>query len=63
MILYPALDLFEGNCVRLSREILIKKESKKSPMEVVNLYKDDGAEWLHLVDLEELVIQKKDKQS
>ena len=53
MILYPALDLFEGNCVRLVQGDFDKKRVyKTSPMEVVTLYKDDGAEWLHLVDLE-----------
>ena len=53
MILYPALDLFEGNCVRLVQGDFDKKRVyKTSPMEVVNLYKGDGAEWLHLVDLE-----------
>lgn len=52
MILYPAIDLKDGNCVRLLR----------GDMEAVTVFGDDpaaqarsfaeaGAEWLHLVDL------------
>lgn len=52
MILFPAIDLKDGACVRL-----IKGEMDKatvfntSPAEQARAFKDAGCEWLHVVDL------------
>jgi phosphoribosylformimino-5-aminoimidazole carboxamide ribotide isomerase len=52
MILYPAIDLKDGNCVRLLRG---KMEAATvfgtDPAAQARAFQDAGAEWLHLVDL------------
>lgn len=53
MIIYPAIDVIEGNCVRLVKgDFAQKTVYERSPAEVAKAYHDDGAEWLHLVDLD-----------
>lgn len=53
MIVIPAIDLKAGCCVRLTQG---EKESIKvydcDPVEVAGAYAADGAEWIHLVDLD-----------
>ncbi|QQR80011.1 MAG: 1-(5-phosphoribosyl)-5-[(5-phosphoribosylamino)methylideneamino]imidazole-4-carboxamide isomerase [Deltaproteobacteria bacterium] len=52
MILYPAIDIFNGQCVRL-------KQGKfddatiyyKNPVDAAKKWVDQGAKWLHVVDL------------
>ncbi|PTM56635.1 1-(5-phosphoribosyl)-5-[(5-phosphoribosylamino)methylideneamino]imidazole-4-carboxamide isomerase [Desmospora activa] len=51
--LYPAIDLRGGNCVRLfqgdyARETVYDTD----PVAVVRRFVDQGAEWLHVVDLD-----------
>lgn len=52
MILYPAIDLKDGQCVRL-----LKGDMEKAtvfgddPAAQARAFQDAGAEWLHLVDL------------
>jgi 1-(5-phosphoribosyl)-5-[(5-phosphoribosylamino)methylideneamino] imidazole-4-carboxamide isomerase/N-(5'phosphoribosyl)anthranilate isomerase len=53
MILLPAIDIRDGRCVRLvqgdyARETVYDEE----PVSVAKRYEADGAEWLHVVDLD-----------
>ena len=53
MRLYPAIDIKDGNCVRLKQGLF--KETviyAKRPYEVAGKWEDCGAEYLHLVDLD-----------
>jgi phosphoribosylformimino-5-aminoimidazole carboxamide ribotide isomerase len=53
MILYPAIDLIDGVCVRLSKGDFDQKTVyENGPVEVAQNYKKQGAVWLHLVDLD-----------
>lgn len=53
MIIYPAIDLKEGQCVRLVQG---KAENKtvysSDPGSMANSFQSQGAEWLHVVDLD-----------
>lgn len=53
MIIFPAIDLFGGKAVRLYKgdyaEMTVYSEN---PVEVALDFKAQGAEWIHLVDLE-----------
>lgn len=52
MILYPAIDLKDGNCVRLLRgEMEAATIFGTDPAAQARAFQDAGAEWLHLVDL------------
>ncbi|MCI4665705.1 MAG: 1-(5-phosphoribosyl)-5-[(5-phosphoribosylamino)methylideneamino]imidazole-4-carboxamide isomerase [Neomegalonema sp.] len=52
MILYPAIDLKDGACVRLLRgEMADATVFHKDPAEPARGFIDAGAEWLHIVDL------------
>ena len=52
MILYPAIDLKDGNCVRLLRGDMDKATVfSGSPADQAALFEESGFEWLHLVDL------------
>src|SRR5690606_12259939 len=52
MILYPAIDLKDGNCVRLLRgEMEAATVFGTDPAAQARAFQDSGAEWLHLVDL------------
>ncbi len=53
MILYPAIDLRNGNCVQLiqgktDQEIVYFE----NPVEPAQLWRDAGAQWVHIVDLD-----------
>jgi 1-(5-phosphoribosyl)-5-[(5-phosphoribosylamino)methylideneamino] imidazole-4-carboxamide isomerase/N-(5'phosphoribosyl)anthranilate isomerase len=53
MILLPAIDIRDGRCVRLvqgdyARETVYNEE----PVSVAKRYEAEGAEWLHVVDLD-----------
>ena len=53
MTIYPAIDIKDGKCVRLtqgdaSRQIIYFE----SPMEAACLWKKAGASWVHVVDLD-----------
>ena len=53
MIVYPAVDLIKGQCVRLVKgDFGQQKAYQASPFEIVKRYKAQGAKWLHLVDLD-----------
>ena len=52
MILYPAIDLKDGQCVRLLRgEMAAATVFGADPAAQARAFQDAGAEWLHLVDL------------
>lgn len=51
-MIIPAIDLIEGSVVRLYQgDYAQKTEYQLSPIDVVNNYADQGATWLHIVDL------------
>ena len=52
MILYPAIDLKDGNCVRLYKgEMDQATVFSDDPAAQARAFQDAGCEWLHLVDL------------
>jgi len=52
MILYPAIDLKDGNCVRLVKgEMDQATVFSDNPAAQALAFQDAGCEWLHLVDL------------
>lgn len=52
MILYPAIDLKDGNCVRLLRgDMQAATVFGTDPAAQARAFQDAGAQWLHLVDL------------
>ncbi len=52
MILYPAIDLKDGQCVRLLQGDMDKATVfNNSPAEQALEFQDAGCEWLHVVDL------------
>ena len=51
-MIIPAIDLIEGKVVRLYQgDYEQTTEYKLDPIDVVNQYADDGAQWLQIVDL------------
>jgi len=53
MILFPAIDLKEGQCVRLYKGDMNKATVfNNSPAEQAKIFVDEGAEWIHVVDLD-----------
>lgn len=52
MILYPAIDLKDGQCVRLYKGAMEQATVfNDNPAAQARAFVDQGAEWLHLVDL------------
>ena len=52
MILYPAIDLKDGQCVRLYKgEMAQATVFNDNPAAQARAFQDAGCEWLHLVDL------------
>ncbi|WP_289040765.1 1-(5-phosphoribosyl)-5-[(5-phosphoribosylamino)methylideneamino]imidazole-4-carboxamide isomerase [uncultured Aliiroseovarius sp.] len=52
MILYPAIDLKDGQCVRLLRgEMEAATVFNDDPAAQARAFQDAGCEWIHLVDL------------
>ena len=52
MKIYPAIDLHEGKAVRLYKGDYNKVTEYGDPLEVAKKWKDAGASFLHLVDLD-----------
>lgn len=53
MKIYPAIDLNKGRCVRLQQgEAALETVFYEDPGEPAGLWKDAGAEWVHVVDLQ-----------
>ncbi len=52
MVIYPAIDLLDGRCVRLLQgDFDTKTEFSDDPVGVARRFHASGAEWVHLVDL------------
>ena len=52
MILYPAIDLKDGQCVRLVRgEMAEATVFNTNPADQARQFQEQGCEWVHLVDL------------
>ena len=53
MIIYPAIDLRDGKCVRLYKgDFATTKIYNDSPAEVLAEFAAAGSEWVHMVDLD-----------
>ena len=53
MIIFPAIDLRKGRCVRLIRgDVRDETVYSENPVEVAKHWQSRGAQWLHLVDLD-----------
>ncbi len=53
MIIYPAIDIINGECVRLTKgNYDLKKKYSPDPEAVAMRWKNCGAAWLHIVDLD-----------
>lgn len=52
LILLPAVDVADGQAVRLTQGAAGTETSYGDPMEAARNFLDQGAEWLHLVDLD-----------
>ncbi|MFN2744398.1 MULTISPECIES: 1-(5-phosphoribosyl)-5-[(5-phosphoribosylamino)methylideneamino]imidazole-4-carboxamide isomerase [Bacillus] len=51
--LYPAIDMRNGKCVRLVQGDYAKETVYgDSPLEMASLFAGEGADWIHLVDLD-----------
>ncbi|HUQ42060.1 MAG TPA: 1-(5-phosphoribosyl)-5-[(5-phosphoribosylamino)methylideneamino]imidazole-4-carboxamide isomerase [Candidatus Limnocylindrales bacterium] len=53
MIIYPAIDIYEGRVVRMTRgDFSTVEEVASSPLEAAKRMVNEGAEWLHIVDID-----------
>jgi phosphoribosylformimino-5-aminoimidazole carboxamide ribotide isomerase len=53
VIIFPAIDLRHGRCVRLIRgDIRDETVYSKEPVSMAKLWQGKGAQWLHVVDLD-----------
>jgi phosphoribosylformimino-5-aminoimidazole carboxamide ribotide isomerase len=53
MIIFPAIDLKEGKCVRLERGVMATATVySEDPGATARRWQNQGAEWLHVVDLD-----------
>ena len=53
MKIFPAIDIIEGVCVRLTKGLAKNKTIyEKSPVEMAKIYQDKGFETIHVVDLD-----------
>lgn len=52
-MIFPAIDLMDGGCVRLVKGDFDQRTNYNlSPLEQARSFADDGAEWIHIVDLD-----------
>ncbi|MCK5285307.1 MAG: 1-(5-phosphoribosyl)-5-[(5-phosphoribosylamino)methylideneamino]imidazole-4-carboxamide isomerase [Alphaproteobacteria bacterium] len=52
-MIYPSIDLIDGKCVRLYKGAFAQKTIyETTPVNIAKSYKADGAEWIHIVDLD-----------
>jgi len=53
VIVYPAIDIYEGKAVRMTRgDFATVEQVAQSPLEAAKRLVHDGAEWLHVIDLD-----------
>ena len=52
-MIFPAMDLMDGGCVRLLKgDFDARTNYKADPVDVAQAYASAGAEWMHIVDLD-----------
>ncbi len=52
-MIYPAIDLMDGGCVRLLKgDFSQRTDYAVPPLDVAKTYAEAGAEWIHIVDLD-----------
>lgn len=52
-MIFPAIDLMDGGCVRLFKgDFNQRTDYEITPLEVAKLCAEQGAEWIHIVDLD-----------
>ena len=52
MVIYPAIDVLDGRCVRLTKGVYgSEKVYYDDPVDAARAFADAGSKWLHLVDL------------
>ncbi|HEX9437300.1 MAG TPA: HisA/HisF-related TIM barrel protein, partial [Candidatus Limnocylindria bacterium] len=52
MIVYPAIDILDGRCVRMTAgDFATAEDVAPDPLSAAKRLVADGAEWLHVVDL------------
>jgi phosphoribosylformimino-5-aminoimidazole carboxamide ribotide isomerase len=52
VIVYPAIDILDGRVVRMTRgDFATVEDVARSPLEAAKMLVAEGAEWLHVVDL------------
>ena len=55
MNIFPAIDIIEGKCVRLTKGIEENKTIyQNSPVDMAKIYQDAGFNTIHVVDLDSL---------
>ena len=60
MIIYPAIDLQDGKCVRLTKgDFEQQTVYSRSPIEQAKAFEDKGFEFLHVVDLDRTIYKEK----
>ena len=53
MNIFPAIDIIEGKCVRLTKGIEVNKTIyQNSPVDMAKIYQDAGFKTIHIVDLD-----------
>ena len=53
MLIIPAIDIKDGNCVRLYKgDYSTAHKVAESAVDTAKKFQEDGAEWLHMVDLD-----------
>ena len=53
MIVYPAIDIYEGRVVRMTRgDFSTVEQVAPSPLDAAKRLVNEGAEWLHVVDID-----------
>lgn len=52
MELYPAIDLHQGEAVRLAQGDFARRQDYGDPLELAERYAEAGARWVHVVDLD-----------
>ena len=53
MNIIPAIDIYNGKCVRLFKgDYNLKTEYSKKPVDIAKYFESEGAKLLHVVDLE-----------
>lgn len=52
MIIYPAIDIKQGRCVRLQKGEMQSAEEYGEPFAIAKKWQDAGAKYLHIVDLD-----------